>query len=211
MLPTKGGHFITEDPYNFDTAFFKVSAIEASSLDPKQRMLLEVAYEAFENAGLPLQKVAGTQTACYMGTSPSDYRDAIVRDFENWPRLYLIGANDEMISNRLSHFYDLHGPSVTVETACSSSLVAIHQACQSLRSGEATVCITKEPCKHVGRDFDYEAPPASPIVCHDLLADRFLLVTDGHRRRREFNPHTRGHYGTPQLVSDQPRRPLALF
>lgn len=141
MLPTKGGHFIKEDPYAFDSSFFKLSAAEASVLDPKQRILLEVTYEALENAGLPPSRVAGTRTACIIGTAWSDYRDAIVRDFEHWPRLYLMGVSDEMISNRLSHFYDLRGPSMTVETACSSSLVAIHQACDSLRSGQAEMAV----------------------------------------------------------------------
>lgn len=141
MLPTKGGHFIKEDPYAFDSSFFKLSAAEASVLDPKQRILLEVTYEALENAGLPPPRVAGTRTACIIGTAWSDYRDAIVRDFEHWPRLYLMGVSDEMVSNRLSHFFDLRGPSMTVETACSSSLVAIHQACESLRSGQAEMAV----------------------------------------------------------------------
>lgn len=141
MLPTRGGHFIKEDPYAFDSSFFKLSAAEASVLDPKQRILLEVTYEALENAGLPPPAVAGTRTACIVGTAWSDYRDAVVRDFEHWPRLYLMGVSDEMVSNRLSHFFDLRGPSMTVETACSSSLVAIHQACESLRSGQAEMAV----------------------------------------------------------------------
>jgi zearalenone synthase (highly reducing iterative type I polyketide synthase) len=141
VLPTKGGHFIKEDPYAFDSSFFKFSAAEASILDPKQRILLEVTYEALENAGLPIPQVAGTRTACIVGTAWSDYRDAVVRDFEHWPRLYLMGVSDEMVSNRLSHFFDLRGPSMTVETACSSSLVAIHQACESIRSGQAEMAV----------------------------------------------------------------------
>lgn len=100
-----------------------------------------MTYEALENAGLPLPRVAGTRTACIVGTAWSDYRDAIVRDFEHWPRLYLMGVSDEMVSNRLSHFFDLRGPSMTVETACSSSLVAIHQACESIRSGQADMAV----------------------------------------------------------------------
>ncbi|KAF4816576.1 Reducing polyketide synthase hmp8 [Colletotrichum siamense] len=141
VLPTKGGHFIKEDPYAFDSSFFKFSAAEAAVLDPKQRILLEVTYEALENAGLPPPRMAGTRTACIIGTAWSDYRDALVRDFEQWPRLYLMGVSDEMVSNRLSHFFDLRGPSLTVETACSSSLVAIHQACESLRSGQAEMAV----------------------------------------------------------------------
>jgi zearalenone synthase (highly reducing iterative type I polyketide synthase) len=141
-LPTKGGHFLKEDPYVFDASFFNITAAEAIALDPKQRMALEVAYEAFENANMPLQQISGTQTACYIGSGPSDYRGSVERDFLHNPKYHLLGTGDEMISNRISHFFDIHGPSATVQTACSSSLMATHLACQSLRSGESDMAIT---------------------------------------------------------------------
>lgn len=125
----------------FDAAFFNITAAEAAALDPRQRIAMEVAYEALENAGMPLQKVAGTQTACFMGSSMSDYRDGVARDFAQAPKYHILGVSDEMISNRISHFLDIHGPSATVQTACSSSLVAIHIACQSLRSGESDMAL----------------------------------------------------------------------
>ncbi|KAI6351269.1 hypothetical protein MCOR25_010037 [Pyricularia grisea] len=140
-LATKGGHFLREDPYKWDAAFFNITAAEANALDPKQRIVMEVTYEAFENAGLPIPKVAGTQTACYIGSSTSDYRDMVTRDFGNWPKYYILGNCEEMISNRVSHFFDIHGPSATVQTACSSSLVATHLACQSLHSGESEMAV----------------------------------------------------------------------
>jgi acyl transferase domain-containing protein len=141
VIPTKGGYFLKQDPYVFDAAFFNITAAEAMALDPKQRIAMEVAYEALENAGMPLQKVAGTQTACFMGSSMSDYRDAVARDFAHFPKYHILGVSDEMISNRISHFLDIHGPSATIQTACSSSLVATHLACQSLRSGESNMAI----------------------------------------------------------------------
>ncbi|KAF1962478.1 hypothetical protein CC80DRAFT_499849 [Byssothecium circinans] len=142
VIPTRGGYFLEQDPYVFDAAFFNITAVEAAALDPRQRIAMEVAYEALENAGLPLQKVAGTQTACFMGSSMSDYRDGVSRDFANAPKYHILGVSDEMISNRISHFLDIHGPSATVQTACSSSLVATHLSCQSLRSGESEMAIT---------------------------------------------------------------------
>ncbi|KAJ4315563.1 Highly reducing polyketide synthase curS1 [Neodidymelliopsis sp. IMI 364377] len=141
-LPTKGGHFLKQDPYVFDTAFFNITATEAIALDPKQRIALEVAYEAIENAGVSLQQISGTQTACFIGSGPSDYRGAVERDFLHNPKYHLLGTGDEMISNRISHFFNIHGPSATVQTACSSSLTAIHLACQSLKSGESKMAIT---------------------------------------------------------------------
>lgn len=141
VIPTKGGYFLKQDPYVFDAAFFNITAAEAMALDPRQRIAMEVAYEALENAGMPLQRVAGTQTACFMGSSMSDYRDSVVGDFQHFPKYHILGVSDEMISNRISHFLDIHGPSATVQTACSSSLVATHIACQSLRSGESDMAI----------------------------------------------------------------------
>ncbi|KAI3539427.1 hypothetical protein CSPX01_08873 [Colletotrichum filicis] len=140
-LATKGGHFLKEDPYLWDASFFNITAAEAMALDPKQRIMMEVAYEALENAGMPLPKVAGSQTACYIGSSTSDYRDMVTRDFANWPKYYILGNCEEMVSNRISHFLDIHGPSATIQTACSSSLVATHLACQSLHSGESEMAI----------------------------------------------------------------------
>ncbi|KAL8660348.1 MAG: hypothetical protein Q9202_006619 [Teloschistes flavicans] len=141
VLPTKGGHFLKQDPYVFDAAFFNITAAEAMAFDPKQRIAMEVAYEALENAGMPLQRVAGTQTSCFMGSSMSDYREALSRDFTHYPKYHLLGTSEEMISNRISHFLDIHGPSATVQTACSSSHVATHLACQSLHSGEADMAL----------------------------------------------------------------------
>ncbi|OAA60531.1 reducing polyketide synthase [Niveomyces insectorum RCEF 264] len=141
VLATKGGHFLKQDPYAFDAAFFNITAAEAMALDPKQRIAMEVVYEALENAGKPLQNVAGTQTACYIGSSMSDYRDAVVRDFGHSPKYHILGTCEEMISNRVSHFLDIHGPSATIHTACSSSLVATHLGCQSLQSGESEMAL----------------------------------------------------------------------
>ncbi|KDN65093.1 putative mycocerosic acid synthase [Colletotrichum sublineola] len=143
VLPCKGAHFLQGSPYAFDAAFFNITPGEALATDPRQRLALEVAYEALENSGLPPHRVAGTRTACFMGAAANmaEYKDGIVRDFGNQPQHLIMGISEELMSNRLSHFFDLHGPSATVETACSSSLVAVHLACQSLRAGESNMAI----------------------------------------------------------------------
>ena len=71
----------------------------------------------------------------------SDYRDSISRDYQNYPRYHILCMSDEMIANRISHFFNFHGPSATVQTACSSSMVAVHIACQSLHSGESRMAL----------------------------------------------------------------------
>ena len=103
---------------------------------------MEVTYEALENANFSLQDIWGTQTTCYIGSTVSDYRDALIRDFMQNPKYHLLGTGEEMISNRISHFLNIHGPSATVTTACSSSLIATHMAVQSIKSGEADMAIT---------------------------------------------------------------------
>ncbi|RAQ55877.1 PKS-like enzyme [Aspergillus flavus] len=110
VLPTKGGHLLREDPYVFDAAFFNITAAEAIALDPKQWIAMEVTYEACENAGMSLQRISGTQTACYIGSGASDNRGAVERDFLHNPKYHLLGTGDEMISNRISHFFNIHGP-----------------------------------------------------------------------------------------------------
>ncbi|KAK2051610.1 beta-ketoacyl synthase domain-containing protein [Colletotrichum caudatum] len=140
-IAARGAHFLKRDVMAFDAAFFNINASEAVALDPQQRFVLEVTYEALESAGLTMAGVSGSRTGCYVGFSSSDYRDSILRDTETSPRYTDLGTHAEMLSNRTSWFYNLKGPSMTVSTACSSSLVAVHMACQSLLAGETDMAV----------------------------------------------------------------------
>ncbi|KAG9203319.1 hypothetical protein G6514_002972 [Epicoccum nigrum] len=110
-------------------------------MDPQQRILLEVIYEGLEAAGLPLDSLRGSLTAVYVGLMAVDYNDMLNRDPSDYPQYAAGGTSRSMISNRASYFFDWRGPSMTIDTACSSSLVAVHQAVQSLRSGESQVAV----------------------------------------------------------------------
>lgn len=110
-------------------------------MDPQFRLQLESVYEALENAGIPLNKIAGSKTSVFAGAFFHDYNDSILRDADNIPRFYLTGLGSAMASNRISHFFDLRGPSMTVDTGCSTTLTALHQAVQSLRAGDADMSI----------------------------------------------------------------------
>lgn len=135
------GHYLREDVYAFDANFFDISRKEAKAMDPSQRLMLEVAYEAFENSGISLDAVAGTNTSCYVGQFVSDYREMLFRDPDCAPTYTVTGTGTSLISNRVSWFFDLRGPSFTLNTACSSSMVALHEACESLRKGESDMSI----------------------------------------------------------------------
>jgi acyl transferase domain-containing protein len=107
-------------------------------MDPMQRILLEVAYEATENAGILVERLAGSDTGCFVGCFTQDYDELAKRDAEVLPKYHSIGTGKSILSNRISFCLDLKGPSMTLDTACSSSLVALHLACQSLKTGECT-------------------------------------------------------------------------
>ncbi|KAK3318106.1 hybrid PKS-NRPS PsoA [Apodospora peruviana] len=130
-----------EDPRAFDHEFFGIHAGEAEAIDPQQRILLEVVYEAVEAAGYSLDRLRGSQTGVFVGQMTDDYRDVLYRDVDNVPRYAATGISRAITANRVSYVFDWHGPSVNMDTACSSSLVALHQAVQALRNGESTLAV----------------------------------------------------------------------
>ncbi|QNP68415.1 polyketide synthase [Streptomyces roseirectus] len=125
----------------FDAAFFGMSEAEAAQLDPQQRLLLTTAWEALEDAGLPPSRLAGTRTGVFVGNARSDYLENALRQGADGADAAQLGNFRSLLPARVSHFFDLRGPSVVVDTACSSSLVAVHQAVQSLRAGESPLAL----------------------------------------------------------------------
>ncbi|KAI1389501.1 putative polyketide synthase [Hypoxylon trugodes] len=140
-FPARGGHFIAEDIEVFDADFFSLSPAEVSSIDPMQRWLLETAFHALENAGIPMEKVSGSATSVYAGCFGSDYMIQLYRDAETLPAYGAVGIGLSMLANRLSWFFNLKGPSITMDSACSSSLMALDIACQALRGGACDMSI----------------------------------------------------------------------
>ena len=125
----------------FDPAFFGISPREATHMDPQQRLVLEVAWEALEDAGLAFERVAGTQTGVFLGIYNNDYAWLQGRGLDEVDTYSATGAGQGIAANRVSYLLDLHGPSLSVDTTCSSSLVAVHLACQSLRGGECRMAL----------------------------------------------------------------------
>jgi phthiocerol/phenolphthiocerol synthesis type-I polyketide synthase C len=125
----------------FDPGFFGISPREAAQMDPQQRLLLELAWHAFEDAGIPASRLAGTTTGVYVGASSSDYGDLRVGDPASGDAYFIAGSALSILANRISHVFDLRGPSQTIDTACSSSLVALHAACEALRAGRVEAAL----------------------------------------------------------------------
>ncbi|KZL67111.1 pks-nrps protein [Colletotrichum incanum] len=132
---------LQRDPAQFDSAFFHMHASEAEATDPQHRMILETVYEALESAGYPLSAVSGSRTGVYVGCMSSDYYDMQMLDVETMPKYTGIGTSRSMLSNRVSYFFNLKGPSMTIDTACSSSLVGVDAAVRSLRDGTSEMAI----------------------------------------------------------------------
>lgn len=126
---------------DFDAAFFGISPKEAELMDPHQRLGLELAWEALENAGVDPRKLSGSDTAVYMGVDSDDYSRMLMEDLPTIEAWSGIGTAYHGIPNRISYHLGLQGPSTAVDAACASSLIAIHLARQAIVSGESTVAI----------------------------------------------------------------------
>ncbi len=137
---SRWGGFL-EQVDRFDPNFFGISPRETQTMDPQQRLLLELAWEALEDAGQPPAELAGTPTGVFMGVSSFDYYELIAQNPSNFSTYTGTGNLNCINANRLSYFFDFHGPSMAIDTACSSSLVAVHLACQSLWSGESSLAL----------------------------------------------------------------------
>jgi acyl transferase domain-containing protein len=139
-MNTRWGGFLN-DVSQFDAEFFGISPREAERLDPQQRMLLEVSWEALEDAGLAPDRIRGSKTGVFIGRMTDDYSRIHPNDRRYIDVYSGLGNAASLAPNRLSYFFDFHGPSIAIDTACSSSLVAVHLACQSLRAGESDMTL----------------------------------------------------------------------
>ena len=176
---TRWGAFLG-DVAGFDAEFFGITPREASFIDPQQRLILEVAVEALEHAGVPADSLQRSQTGVFVGACASEYGFLASRDLSQVQAWTGTGGALSIIANRLSYFLDLRGPSLTIDTACSSSLVAIHLACQSLRAGQSDLALAGgvnlllSPV--VTRSFDQAEAMSPSGACHafDAAADGYV-------------------------------------
>ena len=140
---TKWAGFL-ENISHFDAALFGITPHEAPEIDPQQRLLLEVSWRLIENAGLKKERLAGSSTGVYIGISTNDYLYSKIKltpGMSSFNAYSGLGNSNSIAANRISYYYDLHGPSLAVDTACSSSLTAFHLGARAILNGECEQAI----------------------------------------------------------------------
>ena len=136
----KWGGFLP-DIYGFDAAFFRISPMEAELMDPQQRLLLEESYHAIEDAGYKPSDLAGSDTGVFIGICNNDYEDQMTKNGVNMIAHTATGTSFAVAANRISYFFDFHGPSLATDTACASSLTSVYQAVRALQAGDCNMAL----------------------------------------------------------------------
>ncbi|RYP50633.1 hypothetical protein DL768_003915 [Monosporascus sp. mg162] len=137
-MPSPGGILLKDvDLAAFDASFFNTSHHDATIIDPQQRQLLEVTYECLENSGVPLGRIRGTNIGCIVANNACEYEGFAIRDYEDQISGRSTGLARSILSNRISHFLDITGPSISIDTACSGTMIGIDMACRYLQFNQA--------------------------------------------------------------------------
>ncbi|MFE5459018.1 SDR family NAD(P)-dependent oxidoreductase [Nocardia sp. NPDC056564] len=181
---TTRGAFV-DDIAGFDAKFFGISPREALRLDPQQRMLLEVAWSALEDAGIPADRIRGSRTGVFVGMMATSQYANVLTDRGGPAMLddpYVgLGTSPSVLAGRVSYLLDLRGPSLVLDTACSSSLVALHLAMASVRNGECDRAIVAGVSAIVHPDMFRQACKMRMLAVDgrcktfDAAADGFLI------------------------------------
>ncbi|EED13647.1 polyketide synthase, putative [Talaromyces stipitatus ATCC 10500] len=182
---TRGGHLLQGDSRDFDHSFFGITTTEAMAMDPSQRKLLEVTYEAVENAGEPLEKFFGSRTGVFVGNFNNEHQIMQYRDPDHTLPYAVTGGGPTILSNRINYVFNLSGPSLVVDTACSASMYALHLAVMALRGGDCDAAVVAGANVILGPDnqlFTTKLGAVSPTSrCHTFDAS-----ADGYSRAEGF-------------------------
>ncbi len=167
----------------FDAGFFGITPREAVSMDPQHRLLLEVSYEALEDAGESPEKLRGSDTGVFVGIGTNDYLQLRSRasDLKEVDAYLATGTSHSVASGRISFFYGFEGPCLSVDTACSSSLVAAHLAISSLRAGECSMALVGGVSAIAAPDLSVNFSRAR-MLAPDGRCKTFDASADGYAR-----------------------------
>lgn len=175
---TRKGSYL-DDIEGFDADFFGISPREADYLDPQQRVILELAWEALVQAGIAPLSLGGSEAGVFVAANSNDYGRRLLEDIPRTGAYAVNGTTYYGMANRISYFLDLRGPSMAVDTACAGSLTALHLACQSLRLGESPVAIVgginimATPALFVALDAAGATSPDGRSKAFDSVADGY--------------------------------------
>lgn len=170
-----------DDVWGFDAAAFGISPREAEQMDPQQRHLLEVAFDALHHAGIPPSSLFGARVGVFVGASSLDYAARFLTDPAAADMHMMTGNTLSLIGNRLSYVLGLHGPSITVDTACSSSLVALCMAADAIRSGDIDTAIVGG-VNLLLSPFPFLGFARAAMLSHSGMCRPFDAAADGYVR-----------------------------
>ncbi|OBT44805.1 Type I Iterative Polyketide synthase (PKS) [Pseudogymnoascus sp. WSF 3629] len=187
-MKSPGGMFMEDvDPALFDGQFFNISRTECIAMDPQQRQMLEVAYECLENSGIPMETLSGTNTGVIVGTNFIDYGAIQHRDPENRAESVMIGLAPALLSNRISHFLNIHGPSMTVDTACSAGLVSLDVGCRYLDTFQADAVLVGSANLWLSPEHNEEIGMMHVTQSGSGLSKSFDASADGYVKAEGVN------------------------
>ncbi|KAJ5100194.1 PKS-like enzyme [Penicillium angulare] len=187
-MRSPGGMFLENiDPADIDAQFFGLSRAEATAMDPQQRQLLEVVYEGLENAGIPLDSLHGQPVGCFVGSYASDWGDIQARDPEDRVPNATVGIGRAMLSNRISHFLNIKGPSMTIDTACSGSLVSLDVASRYLQTGEIDTAIVAGCNLYMSPEHNIDMSNLSGAASPSGRCHTFDAKADGYIKSEAVN------------------------
>ncbi|TDD03288.1 polyketide synthase, partial [Nonomuraea deserti] len=181
---TRAGGFL-DDIAGFDAAYFKISPKEAAAMDPQQRLLLEMTAEALDDAGVDPAALAGSDTAVFVGISDTSYGFQQMLEKQDVSPYTMAGATLSIAANRISHTFDLHGPSMAVDTACSSSLLAVERAYRTLLAGTSRLALAGgvnvlvSPGSFTGFSQAQMLSPTGRCAAFSAHADGFVRAEGG--------------------------------
>ncbi|PHH61958.1 hypothetical protein CDD81_7707 [Ophiocordyceps australis] len=183
-LNANGGYFLNEDVRKFENTFFDINNLEAIYMDPQQRKLLEVVYECLEDSGVP--DISGTNTGVFVGNFTIDFQTMMTRDPDYIHRYSATGSGSAIMANRISHVFNLNGPSFTLDTACSSSVYSLHNAVIALKNGDcqgaivAGANLVTSPEQHIGT-------AKGGVLSATSTSHTFDSAADGYGRAEAVN------------------------
>ena len=163
---------------DFDAKFFNISPKEATYMDPQQRLIMEAAWHAFEDAGIPLNKLSQSKCGVFVTSLPGDYKYRFHNNKEAYNNFSFLGNAASLLAGRISHFFNLKGPSLTLDSACSSALVGIDLAVNHLQQKLCDIALVGATSVFSTPEL-FELSEASGLLSKSGLCHTFDQKADG--------------------------------